>query len=145
MLKPRTMHSHMSCHVDNIVACTIIEHMFSTTSVYEIHLYILILSLLHVHSCTMEDNPLLVDMCLVVSYLFEWLLVILIAFIFKALLWCIHIIIWLIYSHLIISCLSCAISWASRSWHFILVLGKFLHGIKVIRFHWIAIGEIFFL
>ena len=42
--------------------------MLSTTSLYEIHLCILILSLLHVHSCTMEDNPLLVDMCLVVMF-----------------------------------------------------------------------------
>lgn len=56
----------MSCHVDNTVVCTPIEHMLYTSSLYEIHLCILILSLLHVHSCTMEDNPLLVDMWLVV-------------------------------------------------------------------------------
>ena len=113
-----------------MVVFTPIEHMLSTTSLYRIHLCILILSLLHVHSCTMEDNPLLVDMCLVVAYLFAWLLVILISFIYKVLIWCIHPIIWLIHNHLIISCLSCAISWSSRPWHFILAIGKFLHGTK---------------
>ena len=56
----------MSCHVDNIVICTQIEHILSATSLYEIHLCIFILSLFHVHSFAMEDNPLLVDMCLVV-------------------------------------------------------------------------------
>lgn len=120
----------MSCHVDNTIVCTPIEHMLSTTYLYEIHLCILILKLLHLHSCTMEDNPLLVDMCLVVSYLFAWLLDILIAFIYKELLWLIHLVLWLIHSHLIISCLSCSISWASRSWHSILTLGKLLHGMK---------------
>ena len=56
----------MSCNVDNIVVYTLIEHMLSTTSLDEIHPVILILSLMHVHSCTMEDIPLLVDVYLVV-------------------------------------------------------------------------------
>ena len=59
----------MSFHVDNTIVCTPIEHMLSTTSLYEIHLDILIHSLLYVHSWTMEDSPLLVDMCLVVMFI----------------------------------------------------------------------------
>ena len=145
------MHIHTSCHVDNIVVCSPIEHMLSTISLDEIQLYILILSLLHIHSCTMEDNPLLVDMCLFFASLFAWFLVIPIFFIYKALLWCIHLIIWFIHSPLIICFLSCAISWSYRSWHFILALAKLFHGIIAIpnsymvselrKHHFIAIGD----
>ena len=63
------MHTHLSCHVENIEAnnslyahgvynigvSILFKHMVSTTSLHEIHLVILILSLMHIHSCTMED------------------------------------------------------------------------------------------
>ena len=130
----------MNFHVDNIVVCTLIERMLSTTSLYEIHIYILILSLLHVHSCTMEDNPLLVDMCLVVMLISLLTPSYISCLYIEVLLCCINPIIWLNHSPLIIACLSWTISWASRSWHFILALGKFLHGIKAIgvslHSHW---------
>ena len=112
----RRLHIHMSFHIDNIVVCTQIEHILSTKSLYEIHLCILILLLLHVHSHTMEDNPLLVDMCWVVILSLVWLLDRLIALTHRHPLWCIHPIIQLsdiqsfyIHSHLIIIYLSCAI------------------------------------
>ena len=52
--------------VYNTGVSTLIKHMVSTKSLHEIHLVILTLSLMHEHSCTMDDNPLLVEVCLVV-------------------------------------------------------------------------------
>ncbi len=60
------MHSHMSCLVDNTRVSNLLEHMVSTTSLYEIHLCKLMLSSSHKPLCSMEDNPPLVDMCWVV-------------------------------------------------------------------------------
>ena len=66
---PSSMCTHMSCLIDNTGVSNSFMHMVSTTqelasnlstSLYEIHLVILILS------CTMENNPLLMDMCVVV-------------------------------------------------------------------------------
>ena len=55
------VHTSFYAHgVYNIGVSTLIKHMVSTTSLQEIHLGILILSLMHVYSCTMED------VCLVV-------------------------------------------------------------------------------
>ena len=56
----------MSYLVDNIGVNNLFKHIVSTTSLYEINLVILILTFLYIHSCTMEDNPLLMDVCLVV-------------------------------------------------------------------------------
>ena len=66
------MHSHMSYLVDNTGVSNLLEHVVSTTYLYEIHLCKLILSSSHRILCSMEDNPYLVDMCWVViliSYL----------------------------------------------------------------------------
>ena len=74
------MRTHMSCLVDNTRVSNSFmhmmsttqelalefKHMVSTTCLYKIHFVILILSLMYIHSCTMEDNPLLVDTFLVV-------------------------------------------------------------------------------
>ena len=57
----------MSCLVDNTGVRNLIKHMVSTTSLYEIHLCKLILLSLHKFLCSMEDNPFMVDMCLVVE------------------------------------------------------------------------------
>ena len=61
------MRCHMSCLVDNTGVSNLFKHIVSIKSLRKIHLAMLILSFLHIHSCTMENNPLLVDVCLVVE------------------------------------------------------------------------------
>ena len=53
-------HSNYAHGVYNIGVSTLFEHMVSITSLHVGHLVILILSLMHIYSCTMED------VCLVV-------------------------------------------------------------------------------
>ena len=53
---------------------TLFEHMVSTTLICVSHLCSLILSSWHILSCLMEDNPYLVDTCLVVALSCCWLL-----------------------------------------------------------------------
>ena len=53
---------------------TLFEHMVSTTLICVSHLCRLILSSWHILSCLMEDNPYLVDTCLVVASSWCWLL-----------------------------------------------------------------------
>ena len=53
---------------------TLFEHMVSTTLICVSHPCRLILSSWHILSCLMEDNPYLVDTCLVVALSWCWLL-----------------------------------------------------------------------
>ena len=53
---------------------TLFEHMVSTTLICVPHPCRLILSSWHILSCLMEDNPYLVDTCLVVASSWCWLL-----------------------------------------------------------------------
>lgn len=59
----------MSYLVDNTGVSNLFEYMVSTTSLCEIHLCKLILSLSHKLVCSMEDNLLLVDMFLIVMFI----------------------------------------------------------------------------
>lgn len=65
------MHCHMSCLVDNTGESNLFKNIMSTTSLHEIYLYKLILSSSHKFLCSMEDNPLLVDMCIVLMLIVE--------------------------------------------------------------------------
>ena len=105
------------------------EHMVSTTLICVSHLRRLILSSWHILSCLMEDNPYLVDTCLVVALSWCWLLDIL--YISQRPLYIgTPSVLWLI-DHTL-SLVYCACVWVLSSWvNF--PLDKFLHGIKVRR------------
>ena len=63
----RSWHTSLSCNVDNKKYTTLFQHMVSTILFCMSHPCRFILSSSHLLPCSMEDNPYLVDMCLVLG------------------------------------------------------------------------------